>query len=56
MASTRQTASTAQDLVSAALRLDRLVGSSGIVAQSHRAGGGRNAAGDASEAPATQTE
>lgn len=39
MASTRQTASTAQDLVNAALRLDRLVGSSGILGQSNR---GRN--------------
>jgi sensor histidine kinase regulating citrate/malate metabolism len=35
-ASTRQTASTAQDLVSAALRLDRLVGSRTVLAQSQR--------------------
>ncbi len=36
MSSTRQTASTAQDLVQAALRLDHLVGSSGIFSQSRR--------------------
>ena len=35
MASTRQTASTAQDLVHAALRLDRMVGSSSV-SQSQR--------------------
>ena len=34
--STRQTASTAQDLVNAALRLDRLVGSGSVLAQAQR--------------------
>ena len=36
-ASTRQTAATAHDLVNAALRLDRLVGTSSVVAQTQRA-------------------
>lgn len=40
-ASTRQTASTAQDLVSAALRLDRLVGSRSVLAQTQREPAGR---------------
>lgn len=36
-ASTRQTATTAHDLVKAALRLDRLVGTTTVVAQTHQA-------------------
>ena len=50
ISSTRQTASTAQDLVHAALRLDRLVGSSSFN-QPQRDQSGRRAAGAADEGP-----
>ena len=54
--STRQTAATAQDLVSAALRLDRLVGSVSVLAQTQREHGlsrRLTASGDGGQEPRT---